>query len=105
MKKEEFRRWLKEVDGRNAAQTSDHISRIKRIEDAVSMLDNAKCDVEEECIKDGGISLLDKLSLSSRKKMPDGINLPLTPMGMSRLRSSLRKYIDFFEWSKQFESI
>ena len=26
MKKEEFRRWLKEVDGRNAAQTSDHIS-------------------------------------------------------------------------------
>lgn len=102
MKKEEFRRWLMEIDGRNGAQTSDHISRVKRVENAITKLENVDCDVEDECNKDGGASLLEKLSLSSRRNMPADINLPLTSMGMSRLRSSLKKYIDFFKWSENY---
>lgn len=63
MRKEEFRKWLTSVDGRNGAQTSDHISRIKRIESAISVLDQKDCDVEDECNKDGGVTLLDRLPL------------------------------------------
>jgi hypothetical protein len=98
MKKEEFRTWLKNVDGRNAHQASDHVSRIKRIEKEVSILDGVDCDVEVECQRDQCEELMAKLLLSNRKKMPEHIGLPETPMGMSRLRSSLRKYIDFYKW-------
>ena len=105
MRKEEFRKWLTSVDGRNGAQTSDHISRIKRIESAISVLDQKDCDVEDECNKDGGVTLLDRLPLSSRRSMPESVNLPLMSMGIARMRSSLRKYIDFLEWTKQSKTI
>lgn len=98
MKKEEFREWLITVNQRNAAQTSDHISRVKRIETAFSTLDQHPVDVEMECQKDGCVSIMERLSVTGRKAMPNDINLPSDRLGISRLKSSLRKYIDFYNW-------
>ena len=98
MKKDEFRKWLEEIDGRSKAQVSDHISRVKRIEDAITLYECKKCDVDKECAKDNAYKRLEKLSLNSRRQMPYDINLPEDQMGMARLRSSLRKYIEFYNW-------
>lgn len=101
--KEEFRIWLRDIDGRNGAQTSDHISRVKRIEGAFTVYDGKECDVEKECRKDNAAGLLQRLSLSSRQKMPKTINLPDSSMGRVRLKSSLRKYIKYYNWKQSFE--
>lgn len=100
MKKDEFKTWLMTVDHRSPAQTSDHISRVKRIEQAFSAADGCTIDVDNECKKDGCNSILDRLTFNSRKEMPADINLPTDRMGISRLKSSLRKYIEFYNWSE-----
>ncbi len=98
MKKEDFRNWLIEVDGRDKNQASDHLSRVKRIESVFAELDGSSFDIEDECQKDQGQTLLNRLTLGNRGKMPEGINLPTDTMGISRIRSSLRKYIEYYAW-------
>lgn len=98
MEKEGFRYWLQEVEGKSTAQVSDHLSRVKRIEGVFSVLDGQSFDVEQECKKDGCQELLNRLTLAKRDQMPVEINLPTNMMGISRLRSSLRKYIEYYYW-------
>jgi deoxycytidine triphosphate deaminase len=96
MRKEEFRTWLLNIDCKSGAQTSDHISRVKRIEKAFSQIDSKYVDVDNECRKDYCENLLNRLSLIYENQE---VNLPDNKMGMARLRSSLRKYVAFYKWS------
>ena len=98
MKKEEFRKWLVEIDGRDKNQARDHLSRVKRIENVLTDLDGSPFDIEDACKKDQGQTLLNRLTLGNREKMPTDTNLPTDMMGISRIRSSLRKYIDYYAW-------
>ena len=100
MREAEFREWLLEVDKKSKAQTSDNVSRVKRIEKAFTDTDGTLCDVDKEYEKDGCASLFERLATKNRTNLPEQMNLPHDMMGLSRLKSSLRKYIEFYCFDK-----
>jgi len=91
----EFSNWLIDVDGRDKRQTSDNISRARRVEKALSEYLRLEINLDAEYQKDKCTSVIEMLSMDYASKIPTTINLPKDKNGLSSLRTSINKYIRF----------
>ena len=100
MRVEEFSEWLIGADGRDKRQTSDNVSRVKRVENALSEYLGTTVDLDTEYQKDKCNNVLEMLSNDFRPQIPNSINLPYDKNGLSSLRTAINKYISFCTKSK-----
>lgn len=100
MQKEKFQFWLLNVKQKNKAQTSDNLSRVQRVENAFSAWLEIELDIDQECEKDKCDRLMAYLNMRERSKIPSDINLPNTMAGLSTLKSSVKNYVEFYQWDK-----
>ena len=98
MKTEDYKYWLMNVNKKSKKETSDNVSRIKRIEKAFTELNGSPFDIENECDKDGCHSLKNCLWL---EKLPKTINLPNSYAGLSTLRAAVKKYMLYYSWREE----
>lgn len=94
----EFRQWLKNTDNRSNKQTTDYVSRIRRIEIALSKAQGYEFDIENEYNKDK-CSFLSKAlkhrGLNEEIKSYGDVQLPFGSITMLSLAVALRKYLLF----------
>lgn len=95
MKDIEFANWLMDVDGRDKRQTSDNISRARRVEEAFTEYLGTDLNLDTEYRKDRCNSVLDMLSFEYASEIPGTVNLPKDKNGLSSLRTAINKYIKF----------
>ncbi len=95
MRDYEFANWLTNIDGRDKRQTSDNVSRARRVEEALSEYLRSNINLDAECQKDKCASVLEMLSLDYSSKVPASINIPKDKNGLSSLRTAINKYIKF----------
>lgn len=96
-----FENWLVMVDERDMRQTSDNISRAKRVENAISDYLKREVRLEDEYIKDKCASILEMISYEYSSSIPASINLPKDKNGLSSLRTAINKYIKFLGYKRQ----
>lgn len=95
MRDNEFAAWLLNVDGRDKRQTSDNVSRARRVEEALSDYLGSDINLDGEYQKDKCASILEMLSFDYASKIPVHINLPRDKNGLSSLKTAINKYIKF----------
>lgn len=95
MRDYEFANWLTNIDGRDKRQTSDNVSRARRIEEALTEYLRSGINLDAEYQKDKCTSVLEMLSTDYASKIPASINLPKDKNGLSSLRTAINKYIKF----------
>lgn len=104
MQREKFQSWLVNVKCKNKAQTSDNVSRVQRVENAFSEWLEIEVDMDKECEKDMCAHLMSYLNMRERGKIPSNINLPQNMAGLSTLKSSVKNYVEFYQWDNDVRS-
>lgn len=87
-----FRNWLENVDMRDAAQTSDNLSRCKRVENSLSQYYQTNIALDSEYSKDKLESVIDFLNINNTGIQFNTINLPNKKDGLSSLKTAVKKY-------------
>ena len=105
MRDDEFSNWLINVDGRDTRQMRDNISRLRRVEQALSEYLKLAVNLDFEFQNDKCAAVLEMLSLDYSNKIPASINLPKDKNGLSSLRTAVNKYIKFCRRRRCFDKI
>ncbi|SNS87379.1 hypothetical protein SAMN05446037_102511 [Anaerovirgula multivorans] len=101
MRAKAFADWLMNVDHRDIRQARDYVSRVRRVENALSEYLLRSVNLDEEFNNDNCDFILSLLSIEHDKKISNTINLPESKDGLSKLKTAVNKYIRFCNALKQ----
>ncbi|WP_366923867.1 hypothetical protein MFMK1_000783 [Metallumcola ferriviriculae] len=100
MRNDAFSDWLVYVDGRDKRQTSDNLSRVRRVEEALTEHLKRTINLDDEYNKDRCNLILETISFECSEKIVETVNLPKDKNGLSSLRTAVNKYVKFCDTKK-----
>ena len=86
-----FSDWLEQIDGRPLPQLQDNVSRVRRVEKAMSI------DIDSEYSSNRCERIIEILDFNN-PAVQSNPDLPKGKAGLSSLKTAVRKYVHFRDW-------